>query len=86
MGKMITIKLLRKEVELVKIDHDTNGNPRYVIHWLNIPMAQTYNDAVVIMRGFGGKKYRAKWYGGGIVFQSPSPEVELNKYFSRWYK
>jgi hypothetical protein len=54
--------------EYCRIDNDNNGNPRYVIHWLSL--GDSYEGAVQFARKFGGQKYRAKWYGGGIVFQS----------------
>lgn len=49
-----------------RIDSDVNGNPRYVVHYRFI--APTYEEALRIARQVGGKKYKAKWYGGGIVF------------------
>jgi len=63
--------------EYCRIDNDVNGNPRYVIHWLTI--GDTYDEALTIARKFGGRKYRAKWYGGGIVFQSYDIEGLMNK-------
>lgn len=53
--------------DLTRINNDVNGNPRYVVHYL--ALSNDYNEAVSISRGYGGKKYRAKSYGGGIVFQ-----------------
>lgn len=41
---------------------------RYVIHFLAI--ADTYNKAVIKAKKLGGKAYRAKWFGGGIVFDT----------------
>lgn len=66
--------------------HDTNGNPRYVVHYHALlteaekanpdnvqrvyqGMSQGYHIALSRAREIGGKRYRAKWYGGGIVFQ-----------------
>lgn len=60
-----------------KINCDYYGNPRYVIHWLDVPNANTYNEALAACRAFGGKAYRAKWFGGGIVFQSYSVRDSL---------
>lgn len=54
--------------DFMRIDNDTNGNPRYVIHWLAV--ADTYDKALKIAKRIGGKKYHNKKYGGGIVFQS----------------
>jgi hypothetical protein len=51
-----------------RITNDTNGNPRYVIHYLNVD--KNYNQALKIARKIGGKKFNNKQYGGGIVFQS----------------
>jgi hypothetical protein len=51
-----------------RISSDTNGNPRYVIHYLNVD--RDYDKALKIARKIGGKKFHNKQYGGGIVFQS----------------
>lgn len=53
-------------IEYFHINHDINGNPRYVVHYL--PFGKTYDEAV---KNFpGGSKYRARWFGGGIVFST----------------
>jgi len=51
-----------------RISNDTNGNPRYVIHFRNI--ADTYDRALYLAKKFGGRKYHNKQYGGGIAIQS----------------
>jgi hypothetical protein len=68
---------------LTRINNDTNGNPRYVIHFLELlTEGQRYNTIVNLSvngkyllalakaKKIGGKKYNTKSYGGGIVFQS----------------
>lgn len=69
------------EQDFTRINNDTNGNPRYVIHFLScLPEAwrnlsynpSLYNEVVFLMRKIGGKKFHNKQYGGGIVFQSYS--------------
>lgn len=64
-----------------RVNNDVNGNPRYVIHFLdilndeeriNIPFTKKYEYAVKKAKKIGGKKYDNKSYGGGIVFQSYS--------------
>lgn len=55
-------------INFLRIDNDTNGNPRYVCHFLNI--AKNYNEAIKKANTIGGRKYHTKKYGGGIVFQS----------------
>ena len=59
---------MKTEINFTRIDNDTNGNPRYVCHFLNI--ADNYETAVKIANKIGGRKYHTKKYGGGIVFQS----------------
>lgn len=59
--------------EFKKIKHDSNGNPRYVLHftWLGqLGEDISYSEALARSRPFGGKKCRLKAYGGGIVFSS----------------
>jgi hypothetical protein len=64
-------------MEFTRINNDTNGNPRYVVHFLNIPIdasgldvLERYELAVKKAKQIGGKRYDNKQYGGGIVFQS----------------
>lgn len=54
--------------DFTRINNDTAGNPRYVIHWTAV--ANTYPAAVKIANKIGGKKFHTKTYGGGIVIQS----------------
>jgi hypothetical protein len=67
--------------ELTRVKNDVNGNPRYVIHFLALlpdtvtnnygsSLNDRYNMALKNARKHGGKVYRGKEYGGGIVFQS----------------
>lgn len=51
-----------------RINNDTNGNPRFVVHYLQ--MADTYERALYLGRQLGGRKFHNKQYGGGIAFQS----------------
>lgn len=64
---------------LTRVNNDTNGNPRYVIHFLNFLTraekngsirGDRYDAALARSRQLGGKKFHNKQYGGGIVFQS----------------
>jgi hypothetical protein len=70
-----------------RIKNDTNGNPRYVCHFLNlntpeelasegkdwIDIGTKYALAVKRANSIGGRKYNARAFGGGgIVFQSYS--------------
>jgi len=61
-----------------KIDNNTNGNPRFVLHFLNLEkekdytksLTERYNEALFLAKQVGGKKFHNKQYGGGIVFVS----------------
>ena len=51
-----------------RINNDVNGNPRFVVHYLQL--ADTYERALYLSRKLGGRKFHNKQYGGGIAFQS----------------
>ena len=60
-----------------RIKHDSNGNPKYVIHFTSLLKKEDYSDVsnnyenvLKIARTLGGRKYNNKNYAGGIVFQS----------------
>ena len=55
-------------MNFTRVNNDTSGNPRYVVHFLTI--ANDYDVAVKLANKIGGKKYHNRQYGGGIVFQS----------------
>lgn len=61
---------MKNPIQFTRVNNDVNGNPRYVCHFLTL--AKTYNEAAKIANSIGGRKYRATWYGGGVVFQSYS--------------
>ena len=65
------------EVTVNQVTNDANGNPRYVIHYLDI--ANSYSDALNLIRKIGGKMYTAKWYGGGLVFSTYNLEKTLEE-------
>jgi hypothetical protein len=62
-----------------RINNDVNGNPRYVVHFLDLlnegerqglDVLQSFDLALKKARKVGGKIYRGKDFGGGIVLQS----------------
>lgn len=59
-------------IQFTRLKHDTNGNPRYVCHFVNLLKdgEKGYENALHNARSIGGKKFHNKQYGGGIVFQS----------------
>jgi len=73
--------------DFTRVNNDVNGNPRFVIHFLNVltekeqdeirakarpfgAVSDMYEAALQKVRKIGGKRYRGKDFGGGIVFQS----------------
>jgi len=71
-----------------RINNDVNGNPRYVVHFYDLlneregeglTMLERYDLATKKARKVGGKIYRGKDFGGGIVFQSYDIETTINK-------
>lgn len=56
-----------------RVNNDSNGNPRYVIHYLQL--ADNYDRALYLSRQLGGRKFHNKQYGGGIAFQSYNTEI-----------
>ena len=89
-----TAKVNGQEISFWRVNNDVNGNPRYVIHFLDV-LSQFDKDAIPagmdriatlykmaikkIHDAIGGQKYRAKWFGGGLVFQSYRPEHDLER-------
>lgn len=75
------------EIDWTRIDNDTNGNPRYVCHFLTFitdkdreqpgyNVSGSYDLALTRAKKLGGRKFHNKKYGGGIVFQSYNIEGE----------
>lgn len=54
--------------DFTQINNDTNGNPRYVLHF--ITLADDYSTALKMAKKVGGKRFHNKQYGGGIVFST----------------
>lgn len=66
--------------------NDINGNSRFIIHWLTFlhpepsRPRETYESVLQAARKAGGRKYRGRDFGGGIVFQCQ--EFQLPKIIS----
>jgi hypothetical protein len=65
------------EEDFKRVKNDIYGNPRYVIHFLclitdeeHTGVFKDYDFALKRAKELGGKKYRGKECGGGIVFQT----------------
>ena len=60
-----------------RVNNDVNGNPRFVVHYLQL--ADTYERALYLGRKLGGRKFHNKQYGGDIAFQSYNTEQLAEK-------
>lgn len=67
------------DFEIWQVEHDINGNARYVVHYLAIPYEDDETQPFYVnqarhieeaRQALRGKRYRAKWFGGGIVFHA----------------
>jgi hypothetical protein len=72
-------------MEFKRITNDTNGNPRFVFHFLAFLGSETgsildrYQIALKKSRRLGGKAYKGKDFGGGIVIQSFNIQETISK-------
>jgi len=57
-----------KPDDFERVPHDVNGNPRFVVHFLQLGL-HTYASTPQTRKA-GLSLYRAKWYGGGFVVTS----------------
>lgn len=82
--------LFGREIDVLRIDNDSNGNPRYVIHFLCVAseyeraMGQgdafgAYERTLRFLQGSGWKRYHNKKYGGGLMTSSYSLDDDLRK-------
>lgn len=73
-------------VEVHRVDSGVNGNPRYVVHYLDMLPHVPFNVSIrrsgeyfrvrqeiefdIVKRALFGRAYRGAWMGGGIVFST----------------
>lgn len=67
------------EFTVERIKNDGNGNPRWVVHWMDLEndppdrtltLFERYEEVLRRAKVFGGKRYHTKSYAGGVVFQA----------------
>ena len=78
-----------RDVEFYSIEPDTYGNPRIVVWYGDIPFrerneGEPYGDYQSAhfahsAKALGGKRYRGKWFGGGVVLQSYGLKRAIDK-------
>ena len=72
---MANIDGSEKEIRIHRTTNDYCGNPRYLIHWIDLGLKDY--KSTKLTRLVGLCMYRGKSYGGGFVFQSYSLENDL---------
>jgi hypothetical protein len=77
---MSTLQL--NKISFTQVNNDTDGNPRFVTHFLNLihesdnyGVNGNYELALKRAKKIGGRKFHNKQFGGGIVFSCGSTEV-----------
>lgn len=68
------LKIEGNEITVYRIKLDANGNPRYVVHFLDLGIEPADYGKIPFLT-----KYRAKWFGGGYVFQSYNIQDDLQR-------
>lgn len=76
------------DVTYFRLLNGKDGQPRYVIHYTEIPFRNHRVDETFFTyqrehiehakQALNGTEYRAKWMGGGIVFTSPNIEQTID--------
>lgn len=66
-------------VTAYKVKSDQNGNARWVVHFLDFDT--DYNDPIFKANGF--YKYRARWFGGGVVKSTSSIEYSVKDLYNK---
>jgi len=72
---------MKTKYNWTRVQNDNNGNPRYVVSWLELGV-KSYDAALNLARSIGGKKFHNRQYGGGIVFRSyylPETEAAIDR-------
>tara|TARA_R110002012_G_scaffold177904_2_gene342801 strand:+ start:1301 stop:1630 length:330 start_codon:yes stop_codon:yes gene_type:complete len=72
--------LTQSEIDKAEAETKTlkEENPN---QWVSVTDA-LYEKALAKVREVGGRKYRAKWFGGGFVIQSHNLRLDLEQIFA----
>lgn len=85
----VEVTLFGEKVKVHPVNRDINGNPRYVIHWLDLISEKAgtenaeYREIKNKLAGSGFREYRGRDFGGGFVFQSYNPQRDM-EYLEKW--
>jgi hypothetical protein len=61
---------MNETITFTRTNNDTNGNPRYVVHFLKLLTREEVDSSDDVPSKYASACHRARSIGGGIVFQS----------------
>lgn len=74
MNVIETVKVKGEEVKIYRANNDVNGNPRFVIHFLDLGLKEY--EATNATRKAGIRKYKGKDFGGGFWFYNSTGRLQ----------
>lgn len=80
MSELIVTLSNGNEITAHRVNNSMSGNPRYVVHFKDI--TESYDKAISLAKKIGGSRYRAAWFGGGVVFESYNLKETLDRLIS----
>lgn len=78
----IDIDTVKGTVTAFKVNNDVDGNPRWVIHYLDLFEKYENNERLE----HGLRKYTARWFGGGYVLTSYNIKQSIQDIAERMVK
>lgn len=83
------VSIQGNEYKAIRVKSDKYGNPRYILHYSAFLSSAESTSAMSLdskinlslyrANKIGGKKYRGKNFGGGIVLQSYNLQSDMDK-------
>lgn len=67
----------------MRLSNDTNGNPRYAVHFLSLGLTDYPDKTPKRISALGLRRFHNKQFGGGYVFQSYNLSESLDFYYNK---
>jgi hypothetical protein len=74
---MLTRYVTKQGIAVYKYTSDNNGNPRYIVHWLEIGLPDYVATAKT--RKAGLRKIKCRAFGGGFIFSSYNIDESMKR-------
>lgn len=72
-----------EEIAIFRTTCDVNGNPRYIVHFMDLGLTMDEYNNPKFRGKVGIRKYRGKDFGGGVVIQSYSIDEDIQYLIDR---